>query len=126
VRERHLAAAATALEGLEQADLDAEERRDRLAFLSLTLAEVQRSVEETAEAWEKRGYWVKADRFRADWAWLSGPLRELDELLAGEHFESALRMVPRLDGHIPPAPRRLRASGAIWSDAWARWKSRGR
>jgi hypothetical protein len=125
VRERHLAAAGLALEGLERADLDAEERRDRLAFVSLTLAEVQRSVEQTAEAWEKRGYWVKADRFRADWAWLPGPLRELDEILASEHLAAAPRILPRLGGHIPQASARLRASGALWHGAWDRWKSRG-
>jgi hypothetical protein len=27
-------------------------------------------VKATVIAWEKRGYWIKADRFMAEWAWV--------------------------------------------------------
>lgn len=46
-----------------------EEARDLAAFLALALKSIARSIDISALAWEKRGYWVKADRFRMEWLW---------------------------------------------------------
>jgi hypothetical protein len=46
-----------------------ESSRDLAAFISLALAEIFKSIDSSVTAWEKRGYWVKADRFRRDWEW---------------------------------------------------------
>lgn len=43
--------------------------RDLAAFIALALQTIHDTVEVTVLAWEKRDYWVKADRFRMDWAW---------------------------------------------------------
>jgi hypothetical protein len=43
--------------------------RDLAAFLALALEEINEGVDASVQAWEKRGYWVKADRFRMDWEW---------------------------------------------------------
>ena len=45
------------------------ESRDMAAFIALALAEISAGIDASVAAWEKRGYWVKADRFRMDWAW---------------------------------------------------------
>ncbi len=42
---------------------------DLAAFISLALQEIQHTVDVSANAWEKRGYWLKADRFRMEWEW---------------------------------------------------------
>lgn len=42
---------------------------DAAAFLALALENIYRTVDASVAAWEKRGYWVKADRFRMDWDW---------------------------------------------------------
>lgn len=42
---------------------------DLIAFIILSLDEIIGTVEEAALAWEKRDYWVKADRFRREWQW---------------------------------------------------------
>ncbi len=39
----------------------------------LALEEINSNIDKSVEAWEKRGYWVKADKFRLDWEW-SGKL----------------------------------------------------
>lgn len=46
-----------------------EKSRDLVAFISFSLANVSQTVEGSVEAWEKRGYWVKADHFRMVWIW---------------------------------------------------------
>jgi hypothetical protein len=33
------------------------------------LAQISTGIDISVAAWEKRGYWVKADRFRMDWLW---------------------------------------------------------
>jgi len=43
--------------------------RDLASFIALALLEISQTVEESVVAWEKRGYWLKADRFRLEWIW---------------------------------------------------------
>lgn len=43
--------------------------RDLTAFIVLALEAIAGGLDESLLAWEKRGYWVKADKFRMEWAW---------------------------------------------------------
>ena len=45
------------------------EAKDLAAFITLALQTISEGIDESVAAWEKRGYWVKADRFRMDWMW---------------------------------------------------------
>lgn len=44
--------------------------RDKVAFIFLSLLEIEKTIDETVLAWEKREYWVKSDAFREEWAWV--------------------------------------------------------
>ncbi len=69
-RQRTLNAMAQALRAVAQrADVTEAEAREVLAFLALCLTDLNESIEETARAWERREYWLKADRFRLEWGW---------------------------------------------------------
>jgi hypothetical protein len=46
-----------------------EEAKDLAAFIALALKNISEGIDVSVAAWEKRGYWVKADRFRMDWMW---------------------------------------------------------
>ena len=46
-----------------------ERSKDLVAFIIISLRAINASIEGSVEAWEKRGYWVKADRFRLQWEW---------------------------------------------------------
>ena len=43
--------------------------RDLSAFISNALLAVYDTVERSVAPWEKRDYWVKADKFRMEWSW---------------------------------------------------------
>ena len=43
--------------------------RDLIACILMSLDGIYETVDASVEAWEKRGYWLKADRFRMDWQW---------------------------------------------------------
>ena len=45
------------------------EAKDLAAFIVLALRTISDGIDESVVAWEKRGYWVKADRFRMEWLW---------------------------------------------------------
>ena len=47
----------------------ANEAKDLAAFIALALQSIAEGIDVSVAAWEKRGYWVKADRFRMDWVW---------------------------------------------------------
>lgn len=47
------------------------ESRDMAAFIALALEIISDGIDVSVAAWEKRGYWVKADKFRMEWLWAS-------------------------------------------------------
>ena len=53
---------------MRQTEPDAHSR-DLAAFIAIALEKIYESVESSVGAWEKKGYWVKADRFRLEWEW---------------------------------------------------------
>jgi hypothetical protein len=57
------------LRKLTQQSEVSDETRDLAAFIALSLDAVHKTIELTVTPWEKRDYWVKADRFRMEWAW---------------------------------------------------------
>ena len=46
-----------------------EQCLDMAAYIALALFQINQTIEDSVVAWEKRGYWVKADRFRMEWSW---------------------------------------------------------
>jgi hypothetical protein len=99
------------------------EIRDVLAFLALSLGELNASVEETASAWERRAYWLKADRFRSEWSWVPRIHARLEAALRVEDLGEAQACGMELANLL--ADRRLRtlkAGGARpWGGAWDAW-----
>ena len=45
------------------------EAKDLAAFISIALKTISDGIDASVAAWEKRDYWVKADRFRMEWMW---------------------------------------------------------
>jgi len=45
------------------------ESKDQAAFIALALRSISEGIDVSVTAWEKRDYWVKADKFRMEWMW---------------------------------------------------------
>ncbi len=97
------------------------ERRDMLAFVALALRQLSQSVEDTAGAWERRGYWVKADKFRQEWGWADDVARELRLVLGNGDETGAAMLASSIASHLGRAriPSKLKMTKP-WQDAWAR------
>ena len=97
---------------------------DLAAFISLSLKEIFETVDASVSAWEKRGYWVKADRFRMDWAWAEtlGQAMKLAVLLddwAGV-ARAAAQVAEKLGDTKVPVRHKL---GTPWIGAWDKLRS---
>ena len=53
---------------MQQSDIK-KDSKDIAAFIGISLLEVYKTIDVTVTPWEKRGYWVKADKFRLEWEW---------------------------------------------------------
>ncbi|RME89124.1 MAG: hypothetical protein D6770_05305 [Anaerolineae bacterium] len=68
-RTRLTRAVVAALRELTKQTEPGPEALDLAAFIALALETIAATIDPSVAAWEKRGYWLKADRFRRDWAW---------------------------------------------------------
>lgn len=68
-RAQLVKAVAIALRRLAQQADFGDDARDLAAFIALALKAIHDGIDSSVAAWEKRGYWIKADRFRMEWAW---------------------------------------------------------
>ncbi len=68
-RTRLSKAVVKAIRILAQQEKPDDESRDLAAFIAIACDAMYKSVEASVVAWEKRDYWVKADRFRMEWQW---------------------------------------------------------
>ena len=58
-----------AVRELARQDGVTDQTRDLAAFIAIALQIIADGIDASVTAWEKRDYWIKADRFRLEWAW---------------------------------------------------------
>ena len=78
-RLRRTIAEALRLLGGKQAIDD--ETRDLAALIVYSLRHIAQGVDTSAAAWEKRDYYMKADKFRLEWDWVERSAKELEKVL---------------------------------------------
>jgi hypothetical protein len=98
--------------------------RDLAAFIALALESVAESIDPSVEAWEKRGYWLKADRFRMEWAWTEKLGKAMRQAISNEDWPSvamtAAQVAEKLKSVEVPQRHRL---GTPWEGAWDKMRS---
>jgi hypothetical protein len=61
---------------------------DMIAFIILALKDIAEGIDKSVAAWEKRGYWVKADKYRMEWQWTGMTAKKLENLFQNEDWGS--------------------------------------
>lgn len=92
---------------LRQSEPNAQSR-DLVAYIALALLKISETVESSVVAWEKKGYWVKADRFRMDWAWTERLGNQMRQAIFADDWGSIAMLVAQLGGklnHVEVSPR---------------------
>jgi hypothetical protein len=100
-----------------------EQSKDLSAFVILALEEINANIDTSVEAWEKRGYWVKADKFRLEWEWSGKLSKNLRSALLSEDWGQvamiSVQVGQRLSKVTIPARHRL---GTPWVGAYVQLK----
>ncbi len=63
--------------------------KDMLAFIVFGLRSMDQSIDQSASAWEKRDYYLKADQLRREWLWLPDTAQRLDDILRSDDYRTA-------------------------------------
>jgi hypothetical protein len=72
------------------------ETKDLAAFLALALQTISDGIDESVAAWEKRGYWVKADRFRMEWLWTGQFASKIKDALLKDDWGTIALLMPQI------------------------------
>ena len=93
--------------------------KDLAAYVALSLDEIAATIEASVGAWEKRGYWVKADKFRLEWEWAGNYGKTIREALLKEDWATvamtSAKVAQKLGKVTVPEHHRL---GTPWMGAW--------
>ncbi len=113
-----------ALRQLARQSDTAGETRDLAAFIAVALDAISQGIDDSVAAWEKRGYWVKADKFRMEWAW-TGPVAEkMRAAIASDDWGS----VAMLSAQVAQRLNKIQVAdnhrlGKPWAGAYERMKA---
>ena len=73
-----------------------DETRDLAAFIALALQIIADGIDESVAAWEKRDYWVKADRFRMEWMWAGQTAIKMKNAVLTDDWATIAMLMPQI------------------------------
>lgn len=98
IRNQHRRAIAEILRRLMEKPTFDDDAKDMAAKLVYLLREINETVEQTVVAWEKRDYWMKAERFARDWEWTKQVALDMEDVLRHDAWD----LLPELLGELFP------------------------
>lgn len=100
--------------------------RDLIACILKSLDTIRESIDLSVEAWEDRGYWVKADHFRLEWQWSQMIAERIRPMVYEENYAEMIpvlvELLQSLDHVKVSEKHRL---GTPWTGCWAELPPRG-
>ena len=97
-RHAHMRSCAEVLRLLAQRPQFDAESRDMTAFFVFNLRGISETIDESAQVWDEKNYWKKAEELRAKWRWSRNAAAELEKLIRADRW---LEVPPFLVTLIP-------------------------
>ena len=72
------------------------ETKDMAAFIALALQSIAAGIDVSVAAWEKRDYWVKADKFRMEWMWAGQSAEKMRSAVLGDDWAAIAMLMPQI------------------------------
>ena len=120
-RNAHMRTIAEILRRLSQQREVNQRSKDMVAMLVFCLRGIDETVEESIRAWEKRGYWKKADDFHQKWWWSSLMADAIEKLLRDGNWDSVPETMVKLYPHFADIQiNRMTRDPADWDGAYSR------
>jgi hypothetical protein len=76
------------------------EAMDMASHIVVCLQQINATVETTVTAWEKRDYWMKAERFMRDWEWCKEMAYNMDDVIRHEAWDLLPELLVDLFPHF--------------------------
>ena len=74
----------------------APETKDQAAFIALALQAISEGIDVSVAAWEKRDYWVKADKFRMEWMWAGQVADKMKTAVLTDDWAAIAMLMPQI------------------------------
>jgi hypothetical protein len=72
------------------------EAKDQASFIALALQSISDGVDVSVAAWEKRDYWVKADKFRMEWMWAGSMAEKMKTAVLADDWAVIASLMPQI------------------------------
>jgi hypothetical protein len=79
----------------KQSDVTSE-AKDLAAYIALALRSISDGIDVSVAAWEKRDYWVKADKFRMEWMWAEQSADKMKAAVLGDDWATIAMLMPQI------------------------------
>ena len=101
-----------------------DESQDLAALIVFSLRRLEEGVDQTATAWEKRDYYLKADRFRLEWEWIEDTAYDLESALLLGQWDKVPQILMALYPRFADITiSRFTRSAELWDGAYQRLAS---
>ena len=121
VRNQHMRTAAELLHQLSQKDDVDADARDMAAQVVLSLRAIEEGIDSSADAWEKRDYWVKAEQLRRRWMWAGQYAGRLEAVICQDQWQRLPDVLVELFPKFADIKiARLTRESDAWSGAYER------
>ena len=119
-RNQHMRTLAEILRRMAEKRTVDDEVKDMAAAMVFIFRDIDDQVNATTEAWEKRNYWVKADRFRLEWEWAAQAAADVEDVIRHEAWDLIPRLAMDLFPHFASIRiKRLTRDPKLWRGAYA-------
>ena len=120
-RNQLMRTAAELLRHLSQKQELDDEAMDMAALLVYCLREIDDGIEASAQAWEKRDYWIKAEQLRQRWVWTGNASARLENLIRSEAWERLPAVLVELFPHFSDIKiTKFTRNASEWQGAYVR------
>lgn len=72
------------------------EAKDLAAYIALALQAISDGIDTSVAAWEKRDYWVKADKFRMEWLWAGQLAAKMKTAVLTDDWAAIAMLMPQI------------------------------
>ena len=104
---------------VKKPELDAE-AKDLAALIVLALREISRIIENSATAWDKRHYYIKADQLRAEWEWAERAAERMESLIrVGDWPRLPVALAALVPRFHDIKVKKVTRSNNLWSGSYA-------
>ena len=122
LRNQHRRTIAEMLRRLSQKSRLDDEVKDQAALIVFCLHRIADTVEQTTDAWDKRDYYMKAERFREQWRWVEPMTDQLSGVIYEERWDQLPEVLVQLMPHFADVTiKKMTRKPSLWEGAYEKF-----